>query len=196
VAVIIKRVDKSAIVGPATKRVAAGGSDFLLARLLHCPTCGTSLTGTRDRDGTRVRYSCRLGSVTPHTRVSVSEHLILPAIRAEVARLRPPNARYTDKAPDPERAKLDAERTRVIDLYQSGDIDKSEKTRRLVRIGEREAKLQARAVVLRAPAFDWTWPVREVNAVLRAIFERIDLDPLTFQPRPDGFAWYVPEWRA
>jgi hypothetical protein len=34
--------------------------------------------------------SCRLGSVTPHPRVSVSEHLILPAIRAEARRLKTP----------------------------------------------------------------------------------------------------------
>ncbi len=51
---------------------------------------GLALTGTRDRNGRRVRYSCRLGSVTPHARVSVSEHLILPAFMEEAARLAAP----------------------------------------------------------------------------------------------------------
>ena len=79
VAVVVKRMDPS-VGRRRDKGVRAGGSDFVLARLLRCPTCGTMLTGTRDRERPRrVRYSCRLGTALPHLRITVSEHLILTA---------------------------------------------------------------------------------------------------------------------
>jgi hypothetical protein len=43
------------------------------------------------------------------------------------------------------------------------------------------------------PATDWSRPTAELNAHLRAILERIDLDPETFAPVV--FTWNVPEWR-
>jgi hypothetical protein len=48
------------------------------------------------------------------------------------------------------------------------------------------------------PAIDWdTWTPAQLNRVLRALFDRIqlgaDLRPL---PSPDGFVWIIPEWRA
>ncbi len=86
VQVIIRRLDPSVLPLRPSKGAAAGGSDFVLARLLRCPTCGTMLTGTRDRDGHRVRDSCRLGTVTPHPRISITESHILPSIQAEAGR--------------------------------------------------------------------------------------------------------------
>lgn len=59
-----------------------------------------------------------------------------------------------------------------------------------------EAALDTRIVVLDIPKVDWTWPPEALNDVLRALFTGIDLDPDTFQPKPDGFLWSVPEWRA
>jgi hypothetical protein len=44
------------------------------------------------------------------------------------------------------------------------------------------------------PRIDWDWPPRQLNAVLRAIFEDVQLDPETFAPV--GFTWTVPEWRT
>jgi hypothetical protein len=38
------------------------------------------------------------------------------------------------------------------------------------------------------------WAARPLNAVLRALFDRIDLDPATFQPM--YFPWTLPEWRS
>jgi DNA invertase Pin-like site-specific DNA recombinase len=193
VAVVVRRLDPS--VGPrgGGRGVGAGGSDFTLARLLRCPTCGTRLTGTRDRDGQRVRYSCRLGSVTPHPRTSVSEHLILPAIRAEVARLATPERIEALAGDDAARANLEAERVRVLDMYQCGDIDRSEKERRTAAILARVERLDARQVVMAVPRVDWSWKPRSLNAVLRTLFDGIELDPETFQPV--SFAWTVPEWR-
>jgi DNA invertase Pin-like site-specific DNA recombinase len=196
VSVIVKRLDPTALVGRSTRGARAGGSAFALARLLRCPTCGTMLTGTRDRDGSRVRYSCRLGSVTPHERVSVSEHLILPPIREEVARLATPARVQALAGDEAARAGLEAERLRVLDMYQSGDIGRDEKEGRLAGIVERAERLEARQVVMAIPDVDWSWEPRALNGVLRALFERIELDRATFKPSPEGFVWTVPEWRA
>lgn len=192
VAVVIKRLQPTAV-HASTRGAKAGGSDFILARLLRCPTCGTRLTGTRDRDGRRVRYSCRLGTVRPHARVSITEHLILPAIRAEVARLRTPSAVAIEEETR-ERAEIDARRLRIVDLYEAGHIDRAERERRLAALYEARDRLAMRQVVQAVPAIDWSWGPRELNGVLRALFDGIELDRETFQPV--AFGWKVPEWRA
>lgn len=194
VAVIVKRLDPSVAAQRPTRRYAAGGSVFALARLLRCPTCGTQLTGTRDRDGRRVRYSCRLGSVTPHARVSVSEHLILPAIRAEADRLLTPEAVEREADDVGQRAALEARRLRIIDLYESGLVDRGERERRLAKVHEQLANLDSRRIVQAVPRIDWSWEPKALNAVLAALWETITLDPGTFQPT--AFVWRVPEWRA
>jgi DNA invertase Pin-like site-specific DNA recombinase len=193
VQIVVRRLDPT--IGKTEQGVKAGRKDFILARLLRCPTCGTSLTGTRDRNGKRVRYSCRLGTALPHPRISVTESHILPAVKAEVARLRTPESAEitTDET---EAARLDARRLRVLDMYESGEISKVEKVTRLRAVADAMVALQTRHELVALPAIDWAQPIPNINAVLRALFERIDLDPETFQPRPDGFGWTVPEWRA
>lgn len=188
--------------------VRAGGTDFLFAGVLHCPTCGTRLTGARDRReilvkkrGTppvlgpgRVRYSCRLGTALPHPRISVSEHLILPAIRAEADRLRAPSEVETEAADKAQRAELEQRRARVLDLFEAGHIDRADRERRLAAVHEALGKLADRQVIMAVPTLDWTRPTAKVNAVIRALFESVDLDPVTFQPV--AFTWTVPEWRS
>jgi DNA invertase Pin-like site-specific DNA recombinase len=207
VAVVVKRLDPSVSARRPTRGYAAGGTDFTLARLLRCPTCGTRLTGTRDRREIkqevlgevselglgRVRYSCRLGSVTPHQRVSVSEHLILPAIREEAERLRTPGMIADQPDDHHQRAELEARRLRIIDLFESGLIDKAERQKRLTKVDTVVAGLDSRRIVRAVPHIDWSWPPRQLNNVLRALFDRIDLDPVTF--RPVRAEWIVPEWR-
>jgi hypothetical protein len=151
------------------------------------------LTGTRDRDGRRVRYACRLGTALPHPRITVTEHLILPAVQAEAARLRTPE-RVEGTADAAERTQLEDRRARILDMYEAGDITKDDYRRRLAAIDDAEAHLDVRDVVMTVPEVDWTWAPRKLNGVLRAIFDRIELDPATFQPV--SFAWSVPEWRA
>jgi DNA invertase Pin-like site-specific DNA recombinase len=196
VRVVVRRVDPTVADQRPSRGYKVGGSEFILARLLRCPTCNTRLTGTRDRlDGPnrgRVRYACRQGTVTPHLRVSVSEHLILPAIRAEADMLRTPEA-VVGAVDRGTRSELEARRLRIIDLYESGIIDKADRERRLTTVVDRMARLDAQATVRAVPRLDWTWSPRTINRVLRALFERIDLDPETFQPV--RFEWTVPEWR-
>src|SRR5262249_27994765 len=119
-----------------SKGVRAGGSEFTLSRVLRCPTCGTRLTGSRDPhwgDAT-VRYACRLGSTVPHSRASISEHLILPAIRDEAAHLVTPGSIERSGVDDAERHSLDQKRSRIIDMFADGTIDKAERTRRLEQV--------------------------------------------------------------
>lgn len=195
VAVVINRIDPQPLRRPR-QGAPAGGSDFILAGLLRCPTCGTRLTGTRDRDGRRVRYSCRLGAVTPHPRQSITEAHILPAVMEEVVRLRTPESVEATKADAAERAKLDARRERILDMYESGLIDRAERERRLAGVTDALGKLDAEQVLMAVPMVEWSWEPKVINAVLRALFDGIDLEPETFRPKPDGFHWTVPEWRA
>jgi DNA invertase Pin-like site-specific DNA recombinase len=191
---VVRRLDPKLPALRPTRGVAAGGSDFVLARLLRCPTCGTRLTGTRDRDGSRIRYSCRLGTSLPHERVSVSEHLILPAIQAEVARLVTPEQAEAVTGGEAERVELERRRDRIIDLFEAGHIDRGDRERRLAAVHEDLERIEARQVVLAVPDVDWTWEPRQLNAVLRALLTQIDLDGATFQPV--GYHWTVPEWRS
>lgn len=196
VRVVVKRLDPSVAAQRPSRGYKAGGTDFLLARLLRCPTCGTRLTGTRDRtdgkNGGRVRYACRLGTSVPHPRISVSEHLILPAIREEVAMLRSPShLRAAEERSG--RADLEARRERILDMYEAGDIDRADRERRLAAVADRLAKIDSAATIRAIPTIDWSWSPRTINRVLRALFERVDLDPETFQPV--RFEWTVPEWR-
>ena len=199
VRVVVKRMDPSVASQRPTRGYRAGGSDFNLARLLRCPTCGTRLTGTRDRiDGPnkgRVRYLCRLGSVIPHPRRSVSEHLIMPAIREEAEHLVTPEQIEAASDDTGERAELERRRARILDLYESGHIDRGDRERRLEAVTEQIGRLDARRVILAIPEqINWNAEPKKVNTFLRAIFDRIDLDPETFQPT--AFEWVAPDWRV
>ncbi|MGA3030849.1 MAG: recombinase family protein [Candidatus Limnocylindrales bacterium] len=191
VARLIRRLDPS--VGISTQGARPGPANYLLARLLRCGTCGTPLTGKRDRDG-NVRYACRLAA-GPHPRASVPEAAILPAIQEEVAHLRAPEAIET-AGDDTERAELESRRARVIESFMDGTIDRADRDRRLAAISDALGRLETRSEVVAIPAVDWSQSSATLNGVLRALFERVDVDPETFQPRPDGYVWRVPEWRA
>lgn len=190
----IVRRERPYIPNPGRGRRTVGA--FRLARLLVCGTCGTHLTGSTDRETTLIRYQCRKASVLPHAKVSITEGRILPAIKAEVAHLVTPDQVVMGEGAEGRAQRLDDERARVLDLYQSGDIDRPEKVRRLAGIAERMAAIEAQRVVLAVPSVDWSWEPTVLNNVLRAMFVSIELDPETFQPKPDGFTWTVPEWRA
>ena len=195
---LVRRLDPS--VGDSGEQgVKAGPASFTLARLLSCGTCSTILTGHSAGDrAPHVRYGCRRANLSPHARGSITEAAIMPAIIAELAHLRAPGEVETgeDEAP---RADLEAKRLRVLDMYADGVIDKADRDNRLAVVTDGLAKLDARRVVLAVPPVaevDWTKPPRMLNDLLRHVFERIELDPETMQPLPDGFTWTVPEWRA
>ncbi len=192
VRMIVRHLDPTAPVR-TSKGAAAGGQGSVLARLLVCPICGTLLSPSRVRG--KLNYVCPAGnSARPHSRTSISEDRILPLVKAEAARLVLPETVETAGTSKVERAHLEAKRLRIIDTYTEGLIDKSERDRRLRAVSDALASLNSAAQLVALPSeIDWTAEPRKLNRVLRAQFERIDLDPVTFQPT--GYVWRVPEWR-
>jgi DNA invertase Pin-like site-specific DNA recombinase len=191
VAKLIRRLDPSVRI--STQGARPGPANYLFARLLRCGTCGTPLTGKRDRAG-NVRYVCRLAALA-HPRASVTEAAILPAVKTEVARLRTPEA-FETTGDETERAELDARRARIVEAFMDGTIDRADRDRRLAALSDALGRIEARSEIVAVPAIDWTKPPKDLNTVLRVVFDRIDLDPETFQPVPKGYKWRVPEWRA
>jgi DNA invertase Pin-like site-specific DNA recombinase len=218
VAVVVKRLEPQA--GRLSSRGVRAHSHFRLARLLRCPTCDTRLTGTRDRvDGPnkgRVRYACRLGTVTPHARVSISEHLILPAIKAEVARATAALISFERPVGDEiatSRTALEEDLRRLGVAYRARALSDAEFDGETVRIQRALSDLDEdpadglddwrylgpdlRGVVTNptlGPLVDWEAEPAEVNRRLRAVFREIRLDPVTMQPV--ALMWRRPEWRS
>ncbi|HEY5520545.1 MAG TPA: hypothetical protein VIK08_07800 [Candidatus Limnocylindrales bacterium] len=79
-------------------------------------------------------------------------------------------------------------------MFEAGHIDKEEREGRLRSVYDAMSKLDAKQVVVHVPDLDWSWEARDVNRVLKAMFEKIELDPITWQPV--AFEWTVPEWRS
>lgn len=165
---------------------------FKFAQLLRCPYDGHVLTGQHSRWPT---YFCGLGVRDPrHPRpYGVSERKVEPWIRAEVARLRTPEAVIAAEADDQQRAELGARRDRVVESYIEGLIDRANRDQRLQNIDEDLAKLGSVGRIVAIPEIDWDWPVGELNATLRALFEYLELDENMLPIRAQ---WQVPEWRA
>jgi DNA invertase Pin-like site-specific DNA recombinase len=170
---------------------------FRLYHLLRC-RCGRFLTGLRYRNGANpnyVVYRCLQGRVDPAhgDPRSVPETRVLPWVMAEAARLRTPELVELVEADAARRAELAAQRERVLDLYQSGIIDKADRDRRLSALADRLDELDNSRRIAAVPRIDWSGPAQEINAVLRALFAYVELDG---QLRPSRAEWLVPEWRA
>lgn len=197
VAVVVQRLDPSVRPRRSGRGIAASGASFILARLLRCPTCGKTLTGSRlpwpGHEERRIRYACRFAESSPHPRTTVAEHLILPAIKAEVAHLMTPEEIETHTPNGAQRIALEARRDRINDMYANGYIDRADYTKRMEAVQGDLDKIEAQRIIKNVPSIDWDWPPKTLNAVLHAIFEEIVLDPQTFQPI--DYKWNVPEWR-
>ena len=196
VAVVVRRIDPGLVAPRPAKRVPAGGGSvgFILARLLRCPYCETLLTGGRDRRRGTVHYICHMSGTKPHGRTSVSEHRILARVKEEAERLRLPRPVLAVEGDEAKRHDLEQRRVAALDMREARQINRDELTERLTAIADEMAKLDERTIVLKVPTeLDWTWPPREVNAVLRALWRDIKLDPATFDPI--YFDWVVPEMR-
>jgi hypothetical protein len=151
------------------------------------------LTGSRLPDGQggrRVRYACRFAEGAGHPRVTISEHLILPVIEDEAARYRDPSEDDIE-AVERRRQSLSGRRRRVQQALFDGSATREEANDEIRAIEADLARLDVPVRRdLRLPA---GMMPREVNAILRELFESIDLDATTFQPVK--FHWRNPAWR-
>jgi hypothetical protein len=186
---------------PREKGRRAAARAYLLTGLLRCPHDGSALVGKANH-GRWVSYGCQLAREAashPYPR-NVTEAAILPWVRDEVAHLRP-----VDKAGQPvdavtlatdnaaERDALAGRLERTHELYIAGAITRERYDREAAAVTAELDKLGAAEAVVAIPAIDWTRPPAQVNAVLRAILERVTLGA---DMRPVSAVWNVPEWRA
>lgn len=160
----------------------------LLAQLLRCPFCGRMLTPNMARG----QYYCSDGPYhrDTHPRYAVREIDVAQWVRAEAERFRLIGEDIErDAANDAERVRLAEKRERVIDSYTDGVIDKDERTRRLAALDAEVAALADDDAIRRLPAVDWGWRPGDINAILREMFDYIELGPDLLPVRA---AWRVP----
>lgn len=165
------------------------------AGLLRCP-CGATMTARHFASG-RFTYECRRNYDDPShptKQVTIAESKILPWAIAEAARLRVPERVLVAAETDRTRSvDLEARRRRIIDNYEDGLIDRSQRDAKLLAIANALERLSAVEGVVSVPTLDWTWPPPQINSILRALWQSVDLDQ---ELRPVAANWAVPEWRA
>ncbi len=191
VASIVRR-ERPDLVPLHGRRGARARSTRLFSGLLVC-SCGDILT-SMPREGS-VGYYCRRAHNDPrHPRpYVVSEAKVRPWAEAEAALLRTPELVQLAETRAEERATLEAQRTRLLDMYQVGAVTREEWQARLAAVNAAVERLADGERILAVPALDWMWPPEAVNAVLRAIWSEVRLDA---NMRPIEAVWRVPEWRA
>jgi hypothetical protein len=146
--------------------------------------------------GPYVSYLCFRGRYEPdHPRpYVVSERAILPWVKAEAARLQPDVDRIEIAEADSGRLEeLDAKRTRILDNYEDGLIDRTVRDSKLAALVAEVEAIEVRARVIDFPELDWEATPQALNDVLTALFDRIEMDATM---RPVVAIWRVPEWRA
>jgi DNA invertase Pin-like site-specific DNA recombinase len=200
---VVQRVNPPDLVLPLSngRSGVKGIGGQLLFQLLRCP-CGRTLTPKVEREAHRkygiygpyTSYKCWKGRTEPnHGRpLMVAESKLLPWIKAEAARLQTPEAVEVERGNEQRRLELQQRRTRVLDNYEDGLIDRLTRDAKLEVIASEIEELEVAARVVAVPEIDWTWPAAKVNAVLRAMWVHVQLDD---NMRPVSAEWLVPEWR-
>lgn len=173
---------------------------YRFAGLLRCP-CGATLTPFRRPGRGNISYKCqRAYTAAEHVRpASVPEHVLLPLIRAEVELINIGADRVGRAGQDAERGALTAQRERLALAFARGGLPAPT-------YEAEDAALAARLDALGDPAevedlgpLDdlWDFEPADANAVLRRLFERINLGPdMRPLPFPEGPIWRNSAWRA
>ncbi len=184
--------------GRVDARAAVRGSQRF-SRLLRC-SCGRLMTPrvnfTRTKYGSYgpyTGYQCYAGRADPtHPRpYMVNEPGILEWARVEAARLQTPDMVTLGEQNVAQRTDLKAKRERLGWAVADGLLDREQARDRAAQIDAQLDALEDRVVAV--PAIDWSWPPGEINNVLRALWQHIELDQ---QMQPVRAEWRVPEWRA
>lgn len=181
-------------------RVAPRGT-HALSQLLRCH-CGrtmtpkvTSHTTKYGSYGPYVSYMCGPGRYDPgHGRpYMVSEASLMPWIRAEADCLAPDGDRVDVGTSDLDRrAALLERRERLGWAVTDGLMDRDAAKAEAERIDDELSRLDDRAIVELPESINWDGPPPKVNALLRAMWEHVELDT---DLRPVRAEWRVPEWR-
>lgn len=198
VADVLRRAATPELAVPLAMRRAGtkGLSTALFYRLLRCP-CGHTMTPRRDpANATRVSgYYCAPGYADPHhpRPCHVAEPVILEYVKAEAARLRIPfDAVELREQASAEEAELRGRLARIADNYEAGLIDRAERDAKVAAVVARLDSLEAKTRAVDVPVIDWDAPPEAVNAILRTLWEHVQLDE---RMQPVSAEWLVPEWR-
>jgi DNA invertase Pin-like site-specific DNA recombinase len=189
--------------GRTEARIAPRGT-HLFSRLLKC-SCGRILTPRQNRRqvtkygtyGPYTGYQCYDGRHDPdHPRpYMISERIIREWAMVEAARFAPSG--IVARSVDHERRKdLEDERERVGIAFTRRAISLEAMETRQAEIDAELASLDAAEEAVGIPeSIDWDrWQHSEINAVLRAYWEHVELDA---DMRPVRAAWRLPaEWLA
>jgi DNA invertase Pin-like site-specific DNA recombinase len=195
---VLRRTAPSDLAVPLTQKRAGAKplATAIFARLLRCH-CGALLTPRRDVQaptGVSGYYCSRSYRIPGHARMHTPERPILEWARREAARLAiPADAALLETADDAALGHIENRRARVVDSYVDGAIDKAERDRRLRALDAEAERLSATTRIAEIPTIDWTWPPGELNGVLRALWDHIELDDELRAVRAE---WNVPEWRG
>jgi DNA invertase Pin-like site-specific DNA recombinase len=175
-------LDRAGLLPPhGTRRHYAKGAYLAAMLLCGSPGCGRILTPDHKHLRTGSAYYCARAKWigTPaHGPGWVRESVILPLIRAEADRLAIPFDAVEIGEDDAKGREGLAERKRRLALaFADGLFEEPEYRAELEKITESFKRLDATAEVVELPPLDWSAPVSEVNATLRALFEPIQLAP-------------------
>jgi DNA invertase Pin-like site-specific DNA recombinase len=186
--------------GPSGRRTPAHS---MFAQLLVCH-CGHILTPEPGRRSYRCTVGNRNGREA-HGPMFASEARLMPWIQAEAARLRVIDS-ATGESVDAvrlaadhaaERAALAGRLERANELFvlgpKAGGWTRERRDAEAAAVAAEVDRLGAAEAVVTIPAIDWTWPPERINTVLRALWQRVELDE---RMHPVEAFWRVPEWRA
>jgi DNA invertase Pin-like site-specific DNA recombinase len=190
-----------------TRNGAKARAPYILYGLLRCgsPGCGHILTGDRSHhghDGVQgyTSYRCHRGrTVEGHGPYSVPEKAILNWVMNEAARLRAPEAVEVEQEHEAERARIEARKIVLADMYETnGPTWRQEYQRRMAVVKAEEDALSAQEAatsILAVPTeIDWEyWSPEAINKVLTAMWFSVTLDE---RMQPVEASWRVPRMRA
>jgi DNA invertase Pin-like site-specific DNA recombinase len=184
---------------PRVKGMRAGGRAYLLTGLLRCPHDDSTLSPKANLHSRWPSYGCRIAKeAASHPRPwNVSEHFVLPWVKAEVARLRIPDAvtLATDNAA--QRDALAGRLERANEMYvlgpKAGGWTRERRDAEATAVAVELDQLGAAEDVVAIPPIDWTWDPRTLNGVLRGILRSVTLGP---DLRPVEAEWRLSRFRA
>ena len=206
----VSRILRAAGVANSAKarRGARAKATRVYAGLLRCggttgsgARCGAILTSQPRPDGRSVNYLCRAAhNDGSHSRpYVVSERYIEAAARIEAAHFQPidpKTGRRMTEGTEADNAAallaLEAEKASILYQHTKHYISDGELDATLAPILARMAALARGSIEAIPQAIDFDLPPADLNAALRAIWTRVDLDA---NQRPAAFTWRFPEWR-
>ena len=177
--------------GASGKRIRATS---ILSQLIRCH-CGHVMTPNNVRGQLYCPHAVAIGRQA-HGRYNVLQKPIIEWAKVEAARLRMPGDVLEQADADEDtRQGLEERRRRVLDNYEISELSKEERDEKLAQIRDELSKLDAAARVVELPqSIDWEkWPAANINAVLRDLWEHIQLDA---KMQPTGATWRLPHLRA